>query len=811
MAKILIVDDEPSIRTTLSEFVREDGHAVFAAGDAPQALELLREVSPDVVISDIILPRVTGISLLQQISEIAPAVQVIMITGEPTAETAAEAVRAGAFDYLSKPIARSDFRSTVASALRVSELARKKHELEQENRRYQEHLEEEVERKTHALRESEEKYRAVVENAVEAVFIAQDEVLPFANPSAGIMCGRSLEELARTPFLEWVHAEDRNLVTERYTRRLQGAEAPEVYDFRIVLPDGEIRWIELRSVLIDWTGRPATLNFASDITQRKQFEIDESARVERIQERDAALIQLATNPTLYEAQAIEAFRTITEIAARALAVERVSIWLQCPEKDGFSCQDLFELTKGEHAGDALLLRDDCPEYFKAIENQRSVVAYDARTDARTAGLLEHYLVPFGIHSLLDVPIRLEGELVGIVCHEHVGAPRDWAREDISFAQSIAGMVALVIEAANRREAEREREQSESRYRSLFEQSPVSLWLEDYSAVAALIETIGAQSEEELEAYLRENPDVLGACIASIRVEDVNEATLAVHGASSKAELLQGLSSIIPSESHTDFIPQLLALYRGDTTYEGTGIDQRLDGRPIHVAVRWIAVPGFEKSMTRVIVSKLDVTATVQAERLLQEALDGTIQAIGMTTETRDPYTAGHQRRVTELAVAIAEEMGLDQDTIDGTRAAGLLHDIGKMAIPAEILSKPSTLSEMEHALIQSHPQAAFDILHGVTFPWPIAEIVLQHHERMDGSGYPHGLTGDDILIEARILAVADTVEAMASHRPYRAALGIDAALTVIHEQRAVQYDADVADACLRLFAEGRFEFSAPET
>jgi HD-GYP domain-containing protein (c-di-GMP phosphodiesterase class II) len=151
-------------------------------------------------------------------------------------------------------------------------------------------------------------------------------------------------------------------------------------------------------------------------------------------------------------------------------------------------------------------------------------------------------------------------------------------------------------------------------------------------------------------------------------------------------------------------------------------------------------------------------------------------------------------------------MGLPQSTIEGTRAAGLMHDIGKLAIPAEILSKPSALNAMERALIESHPQAAHDILQTVTFPWPVARIVLQHHERIDGSGYPQGLCTEGILIEARILAVADTVEAMASHRPYRAALGLDVALKEIEGNRGITFDPDVVDACLSLFREGSFAF-----
>ena len=194
----------------------------------------------------------------------------------------------------------------------------------------------------------------------------------------------------------------------------------------------------------------------------------------------------------------------------------------------------------------------------------------------------------------------------------------------------------------------------------------------------------------------------------------------------------------------------------------------------------------------------------QLEKTLKElrkALGGTIEAMALTVETRDPYTAGHQRRVSNLARAIATEMGVSEDQIQGIRLAGVIHDVGKISVPGEILSKPGRIGANEFGIIKEHPQVGYNILKTVDFPWPIAQIVLQHHERMDGSGYPDGISGDNILIEARILAVADVVEAMASHRPYRPALGIDIALREISKNRVSFYDSKVVDACLRLFNE----------
>jgi len=191
----------------------------------------------------------------------------------------------------------------------------------------------------------------------------------------------------------------------------------------------------------------------------------------------------------------------------------------------------------------------------------------------------------------------------------------------------------------------------------------------------------------------------------------------------------------------------------------------------------------------------------QAEDKLRVSLEQTIEAIAATSEARDPYTAGHQRRVAQLATAIAQEMGLPDERIKGIRFGALIHDLGKIQIPAEILAKPTQLSRIEFELIKQHPEAGYDILKTIDFPWPVAQMVLQHHERLDGSGYPQGLKGDAITLESRILTVADVVEAIATHRPYRPSLGIESALAEIEAKRGCWYDAQVVDACLRLFRE----------
>ncbi len=249
------------------------------------------------------------------------------------------------------------------------------------------------------------------------------------------------------------------------------------------------------------------------------------------------------------------------------------------------------------------------------------------------------------------------------------------------------------------------------------------------------------------------------------------------------------------------------------SFETETIRLRKDGAVVKVSVsahpvifnnRHIAIYHIYRDMAEFKSSELELEKTLNK---LRKAMGGIINAMVSTVEVRDPYTAGHQQRVADLARAIAQEMGLSDDEIDGIRMAGTLHDLGKVNIPAEILSKPGRLSEIEFSLIKMHPRVAYDILKEIDFPWPIADMVYQHHERIDGSGYPQGLKGKDILLAAKILTVSDVVESIASHRPYRPALGIKKALDEIFIKRGLYYDPVVVDACIKLFKEKRFIFS----
>ena len=265
------------------------------------------------------------------------------------------------------------------------------------------------------------------------------------------------------------------------------------------------------------------------------------------------------------------------------------------------------------------------------------------------------------------------------------------------------------------------------------------------------------------------------------------------------------TKILSLWSIDDFARDLDVLFKGmvlsNIEYEfisrrGKNLILEINGTPLNE----------DGNIERAIISARDITNRKQTEEELQrslqslrKSLDVIIKTISRTVESRDPYTAGHQRRVSDLARSIGEELGLTDDIVDGIRMSGAVHDVGKITVPTEILSKPGRLHTAEFELIKIHPILGFDILSTIDFPWPVAATVLQHHERNDGSGYPYGIKDSNIIIEAKIIGVADVVEAVATHRPYRASLGIEEALEEIEEYKDIKYDAEVVDACVHLF------------
>ncbi len=324
-----------------------------------------------------------------------------------------------------------------------------------------------------------------------------------------------------------------------------------------------------------------------------------------------------------------------------------------------------------------------------------------------------------------------------------------------------------------------------------------------------------ESEELSASLLNHSPHPILVVNPDTSVKYVNFALEQITGYSLVEVINRRAPYLWWGEENLSSVSEYYQMVQSEGTSKKEYRFRKKDGSPLWVEVSMTAVPG-ENGTKYAIANWVDITDRKMAERArehaehlltetnmkLRETVDGIVISMAKVVETRDPYTAGHQERVARLAVAIAGELGLPEEQVQGVGVAAVLHDLGKIDIPAEILSKPSRLKEKEYSLIQDHCVAGYEILKNVDFPWPVAKAVLQHHERMDGSGYPHGVSGEEILLESRILAVADVVEAMSSHRPYRPSLGLGQGLAEISLYSGSRFDQKVVDACLALFARG---------
>jgi PAS domain S-box-containing protein len=375
-----------------------------------------------------------------------------------------------------------------------------------------------------------------------------------------------------------------------------------------------------------------------------------------------------------------------------------------------------------------------------------------------------------IRSELCVPLEVGDKIIGVL---NVESPdlAAFSDDDARLLSTLAGQLAVIIENARLFESLGE---SEERFRGIFENVMLGLYRTTpdgriLMANPALVRMLGYPSFEELAQ------------------RDLEEKRYQPEYPRSD------FKRRIESEG------QVVGLQSAWKRYDGTTLFIRESARAIRdEAGNTLYYEGTVEDITEQKRAEEDLQ---QSYHRLQRALEETVNALASMAEKRDPYTAGHQQGVAQLAVAIAKRMSLSQEQIEGIRVAAIVHDIGKIYVPAEILSKPGPLTDREFDMIRFHPQAGHDVLKTIEFPWPVGHIVLQHHEKMDGSGYPQGLSGEEILLEARILAVADVVVAMAAHRPWREARGIHEALQEIRQNRGVSYDPDVVDACLRVFVD----------
>jgi PAS domain S-box-containing protein/putative nucleotidyltransferase with HDIG domain len=604
-----------------------------------------------------------------------------------------------------------------------------------------------------ALADSELKYRQVVENAGQGVFVVQGARIVFLNPMAAAMIGHSREKAMGRPFAEFIHPEDRSMVVEQQRKRMEGEEVPAVCGFRVAGENGATRWVEQNAARIDWQGEPATLTFLSDITER-MLAVRENVILARFPDENP-------NPVL-----------------------RVS-------RDG-------RIAYANSASDPLL------RFWKTTRGESVPADWQERVaHALGRGASEDAEAEYGdrVYSIVISPGRdtAYANLYGRDITERRQAALE--REGLLKRQIAINRITLSLGAATDLRSILRTLHDEVRTLLDADGFFISTYDRDTRLVTALFMIDeGVERDVSQSAPIPLAPQGKGMQSEVLRTG----RPLNVPNWIERARAEQTVQSIAPDGA---LAAPPVENDRDECTKSALLVPMMLQGQPSGVLqVQSNRLNAYSDEDLSLLAGLANVAAiSIRDARLVEEVrhgLEGTIEALAGTAEMRDPYTAGHQRRVSQLASAIAREMGLAEKTVEGLRVSGLLHDVGKVSVPAEILSKPGALTTNEFSLVKEHVRAGFDILKGIVFPWPVAEMVLQHHERLDGSGYPRGLKGEAICLEARILAVADVVEAMASHRPYRPALKVDAALQEIREHRGKLYDSDVVKACVQLFADG---------
>jgi PAS domain S-box-containing protein len=701
-----------------------------------------------------------------------------------------------------------------------------------------------------ALHETKEKYRTLAENAMDGIYVISPEGgFEYVNRAFEKIFGYHAEEVCNKEFdfFDLIHPEDRKLVKERGQARKNGRKLPPAYSFRIKTKEGKTKHVEVNTVPLPGE-KVRVLGILRDISRRKQAE--EALR--ESEERYKTLVQtspdavtvtdLMGNITYVSPRTVElhGFNDAEELIGksafdfvvpedhkRAMNNLRKTLKngtirdveytllrkngarfigeLNCAViKDGEGNPKMFigttrDITEHERTKKAI---KESEEQFRDLVEKAGVAILIDDKDAKLkycnkkyAKLFEYSLKEMEKQTIrtlvhpddVDWVIkyhkdRIKGKKVPSR-YECRGIKKDGSVIYIEIdavalreGGKIIGTRSYIWDITERKRSEEALQISEEKFKTLFNSASDAIFIHDLGGHFLEVNQVAC----ERLGYSRDE-------LLNMALKDIDSPSF---------------PTVVPARNEE--LDQ-----RGHIFYETVHKGRDGTAIPIELSSRIIEYEGEPVALS----IARDITERKRAEEerrksfeRVKKGLEETVNALAFAVEMRDPYTAGHQQRVTKLACAIASEMRLSQERIEGIRIAGIIHDFGKIRVPAEILSWPGRLTDIDFNLIKTHPQVGYDILKKIELPRAVTQIMLQHHERMDGSGYPAGLQGEEILLEARILAVADVVEAMASHRPYRAALGVKKALEEISKNRGILYDPDVVDACLKLFNEKNFKF-----
>jgi len=705
---------------------------------------------------------------------------------------------------------------------------------------------------TEALRESEQRYRSLFEDNHAAILLVdpQTGAIADANPSACAWYGWSREEMLAMNISQINTLSSAEISAEM---ELANTKKQRVFNFRHRRADGTVRDVEVYSGPIEVQGRSLLYSFVQDTTERKQAEAQVRASDERLlqlvesandfmwevdqsgtytfvssqvtgilgyepaemigktpfdfmpaeeaalkalqfggiiaerqpfrelqnvnRSKDGRLVILETNgvPFFDDVGALGGYRgtdrDITQRLEAEATVHESEQLLRESQRVARVGHYVFDFRTGLWTSSAVLDEiygiDD--SFVRNVENWLQII----HPDDREAMLASFQAEASGKESAFDTDHRIIRVADGaeLVIHGLGGTEFDDKGDPVR-------MFGVIQDVTESRLSERALLESEERYRLLAETSPDLIYVIDSEDRVVYVNSAAARS---LHATVDE--------IIGRPRKDLFEPR-------SSAQMAQALAHVF--ESGATLSHESQATYPGGEMWMKTTLVPMKDD-----SGRVTTVFGVSRDLTE---HKRAEDAVVRSSTRLEGVLRSVVETMGKVVEARDPYTLGHEQGVAAISKLIAEEMGIPEGEVDGIVVAALVHDVGKLTVPAEILTKPGRLSEVEFQLIKGHSQAGYEILKDIDFDWPVAEMVLQHHERMDGSGYPGGLSGGDISVAARILMVADVIEAMAEHRPYRPALGLDAAMAEI-TSHPDKFDSQVVSACVRLYEAGRIELT----
>ncbi|MDD3626122.1 MAG: PAS domain S-box protein [bacterium] len=597
-------------------------------------------------------------------------------------------------------------------------------------------------------RENEQIYFNIVEKGSDGIVIIQDYRLVFVNKRLCEITGYTKEELLNMNFLNFVSSESKEYITAFYKARLKGESVSGRYSLKLMSKSGVTIPTEVNASIIEYHGKTADLAIIRDDTERYKAE-----------EIKSVLYQIAQSANLTDN--LEELLHFTQIQLSAIIDTTnffVGLYDESSETYSFPIFIDKKHKSPEFSKDEMkfsltdyVRRKGIPVLWK-----KGVVLPDF-TDTKIVGSQAK--------CWLGVPLRTSKGIIGVIVVQSYISEKAYDEDHLDLLSFVSGHIAQAIERKKTDDALRE---SEIKHRYLLN--------------SIKFPVIALDQNMKLLYFNKAYEEFTGMSFNELNGSNVNDLNPKFKFSKTYEAYTKVMETGEPEEIMGEFRGNIWQIWI-----------YKIPEGIISVSNNITKLKNTEETLNK---------SLSQLKTLSYQVID----AMSLTVETRDLYTAGHQKRVAQLAVEIAKKMGLTEEQIQGLNMAAIIHDIGKIYVPAEILSKPSFLTEIEYNIIKAHPSVSYDILKTIDFPWEVAKIVLQHHERIDGSGYPDSLKGTDIMLEAKILAVADVVEAMTFHRPYRKALGITKALDEIKKNRGKLYDPTVVDACLEIFRDETFAF-----